>query len=99
VDLGLLLALLAAAAAGVVEARAEAAHVVLAWRAGSRGVPRTATALFIAALHARPRPHGAPCICEGMRRGDAAALGGPASSDAASRPLLPHSRGCSARMS
>ncbi len=68
-DLGLLLALLAAAAAGVVEARAEAAHVVLAWRAGSRGVPRAATALFIAALHARPRPHGRPASARACAAG------------------------------
>ncbi|KAK9843482.1 hypothetical protein WJX81_004938 [Elliptochloris bilobata] len=52
VDLGLLLALLTATASAVVEARAEAAHAIMAWRAGSRGVPRASTTLYIAALHA-----------------------------------------------
>ena len=54
-DLGALLAVLAGMASAVVEARAEAAHAILAWAAGSRGVPRAATTLFIAALHVRPR--------------------------------------------
>lgn len=60
VDLGLLLSLLLAASNGVVEARAEAAHAVLAWRAGRRGVPRASTHLFIAALRVRPKL-GTPC--------------------------------------
>ena len=55
VDLGLLLAVLAGMASAVVEARAEAAHAIMAWAAGSRGVPRASTTLYIAALHVRPR--------------------------------------------
>lgn len=53
-DLGLLLAVLAGMARAVVEARAEAAHAIMAWAAGGRGVPPASTTLYIAALHARP---------------------------------------------
>ena len=71
VDLGLLLAVLAGTASAVVEARAEAAHAIMAWGAGSRGVPRASTTLYIAALHVRPAPGTFRSLsdCRGCSRG------------------------------
>ena len=53
VDIGLVLALLVAVAAGDGGERADAAHALLLWRSGNRGVPQATAALYVAALNVR----------------------------------------------
>ena len=50
VDLGLLLAVLAAAARGTLPERLEAAYQMLSWRSGGGALPRAHAALFVAVL-------------------------------------------------
>jgi hypothetical protein len=57
---GLVLALLVAVTSGSSEERADAAHAVLLWRSGNRGVTEATVATYLAALTVRRKIFSGP---------------------------------------